>query len=176
MKKILLNLVHPNIKESIVNKRLLEGIKDLENITINNLYEKYPDFKIDAKTEQKLLEENDIILFQFPMYWFSSPALLKEWFDVVLEAGFAYGGSYKLENKSFAVSVSCGGSEEAFKETGKEKKKVEEFLYPFEITANYIKMSYKKPYITYDAETGLSKETLNKYVDDYIKYIKKLEL
>lgn len=174
MKKILLNLVHPDINQSVVNKRLLDGIKDLENITINNLYQKYPDFKIDAKVEQKLLEENDIILFQFPMYWFSSPALLKEWFDVVLEAGFAYGGSYKLADKSFAVAVSCGGSKEAFSETGKEKKIVEEFLYPFEITANYVKMNYRKPYITYDAEAGLSEETLNLYVKDYVKYIKEL--
>ena len=56
-------MVHPNIQNSIVNKRLLDGIKDLENITINNSIWKYPDFKIDAKAEQKLLEENDIILF-----------------------------------------------------------------------------------------------------------------
>lgn len=174
MKKILLNLVHPNIQDSIVNKRLLDGIKDLENITINNLYERYPDFKIDAKAEQKLLLENEIILFQFPMYWFSSPALLKEWFDVVLEAGFAHAGSYKLENKSFAVSVSCGGSEKAFSPTGKDKKRVEEFLYPFEITANYVKMNYMKPYITYDTETTLSEETLNLYVENYVKYIKEL--
>lgn len=174
MKKILLNLVHPNIQNSIVNKRLLDGIKDLENITINNLYEKYPDFKIDAKAEQKLLEENEIILFQFPMYWFSSPSLLKEWFDVVLEAGFAHAGSYKLADKSFAVSVSCGGAEKAFSATGKDKKRVEEFLYPFEITANYVKMNYVKPYITYDTETVLSEETLNKYVKEYVKYIKEL--
>ena len=50
-----------------------------------------------------------------------------------------YGGSYKLADKSFIVAVSCGGSKEAFSETGKEKKIVEEFLYPFEITANYVK-------------------------------------
>ena len=174
MKKILLNLVHPNIQDSIVNKRLLDGIKDLENISINNLYEKYPNFKIDGKAEQKLLLENDIILFQFSMYWFSSPALLKEWFNVVLEAGFAHAGSYKLANKSFAVSVSCGGSKEAFSERGKDKKRVEEFLYPFEITANYVNMNYRKPYITYDTETTLSEETLNLYVENYVKYIKEL--
>jgi glutathione-regulated potassium-efflux system ancillary protein KefG len=176
MKKILLNLVHPNIEKSIVNKRLLEGIKELENITINNLYEKYSDFKIDAKTEQKLLEENDIVLFQFPMYWFSSPSLLKEWFDVVLEAGFAHAGSYKLANKSFAIVISCGGSKKAFSAEGKDKKMVEEFLFPFEITANYLKMDYKKPFITYDTETVLSEETLTRYINDYIKYIKELEL
>lgn len=174
MKKILLNLVHPNIQESVVNKRLLDGVKHIENITINNLYEKYPDFKINSKAEQKLLLENDIILFQFPMYWFSSPSLLKEWLDVVLAPGFAHAGSYKLANKSFAIAISCGGAKKVFSSTGKDKKTVEEFLFPFEITANYIKMNYSKPYITYDTETVLSEEILNEYVENYVKYIKEL--
>lgn len=96
MKKILINLVHPNIEESVVNKKLLSSVKNIPNVTVNNLYSKYPDFKIDVKLEQKLLLENDIILFQFPMYCFSSPLLLKEWFDVVFERGFSHAGNYML--------------------------------------------------------------------------------
>lgn len=172
MKKILVNMIHPNIEESIVNKRLLNEIKDIENVSINNLYSKYPDFKIDIKEEQKLLLENDIILFQFPMYWFSSPSLLKEWFDAVFTPGFAYGGDYLLKDKSFAIAISCGGSKEVFSETGKDKKRVEEFLYPFEITANYVKMNYEKAYITYDTESTLSEKTLEKYTKEYVQYIK----
>lgn len=174
MKKILINLVHPNFDKSIVNKRLFDGIKDIENITINNLYEEYPDFKIDVQREQQLLLDNDIILFQFPMYWFSSPSLLKEWFDTVLTAGFAFGGTYNLKDKSFVVAISCGGSVEAFSETGKDKRRVEELLYPFSITANYVKMDYKDAYITYDTETELSNETLDEYKEGYIKYVKGL--
>lgn len=172
MKKILVNVVHPNIEESIVNKRLLKGIKDIENVSINHLYTKYPNFKIDIEEEQKLLLEHDVILFQFPMYWFSSPSLLKEWFDTVFTPGFAYGGEYKLQNKIFAVAISCGGAKEVFSETGKDKKRVEEFLYPFEITANYVKMNYEKAYITYDTESTLSEETLEMYTKDYIQYVK----
>lgn len=174
MKKILVNLVHPNLNKSIVNKQLLNGIKDLDNITINNLYEKYPDFKIDVAKEQELLLEHDIIVFQFPMYWFSSPSLLKEWFDIVLEYGFAHGGNYKLKDKSFAVAISCGGGEEDFCERGKDKKTVEEFLFPFAITANYIKMKYKKAFISYKTESTLSEDILNKYTKDYLEYIKNL--
>ena len=174
MKKILVNVIHPNMEQSIVNKRLLNGIKDIKNITINNLYKKYPDFKINVKEEQKLLLENDIILFQFPMYWFSSPSLLKEWFDVTFLPGFAHGKASLLKDKSFAVAVSCGGAESAFSKTGKDKKSVEEFLFPFEITANYVKMNYKKAFITYDTETVLSEATLNKYKEDYVKYVKEL--
>jgi len=174
MKKILVNVVHPNLNESIVNKKLLNGIKDLKNITINNVYENYSDFKIDVKKEQELLLSHDIIVFQFPMYWFSSPALLKEWFDSVLTPGFAYGGDYKLKDKSFCVAISCGGAEKEFSITGKEGKTVDEFLFPFSTTANYIKMNYEKPYITYDTESVLSEDTLTKYMEDYVKYIKEL--
>lgn len=171
MKKILGNLVHPNIEESLVNKTLLNGIKGIENVTINHLYTKYPDFKIDVEEEQRLLLEHDVILFQFPMYWFSSPSLLKEWFDTVFTSGFAY-GDYKLKNKLFAVAISCGGAKEVFCETGKDKKRVEEFLYPFEITANYVKMNYEKAYITYNTESTLSQETLEEYTKAYIQYLK----
>ncbi len=79
-----------------------------------------------------------------------------------------------LKDKSFAIAVSCGGAENAFSEGGKDKKRVEEFLFPFEITANYVKMNYKKAFITYDTESVLSEETLNKYKEDYVKYVKEL--
>ncbi|WP_428026041.1 NAD(P)H-dependent oxidoreductase [Arcobacter sp.] len=176
MKKLLINLVHPSLDKSIVNKRILDEISKLENVTINNLYSEYPNFQIDTNKEQKLLLENDVIIFQFPMYWFSAPALLKEWFDTVLEAGFAHGGTYKLKDKSFTVAVSCGAEEKEYCEEGKEKKTVKEFLFPFYGISNYTKMDYKEPFITYEAEKGLSKETLNKYAQEYIKYIKKLSV
>jgi len=109
------------------------------------------------------------------MYWFSSPSLLKEWFDAVLTYGFAYGGTYKLENMSFCVAISCGGAEKEFNVTGKEEKTVDDFLFPFSTTANYIKMNYKNPYITYDTESTLSEDTLNAYTENYVKYIKELK-
>jgi putative NADPH-quinone reductase len=171
MKKILVNVIHPNLEESTVNKRLLKTIEPLPNITVNNLYEKYPDFNIDVAKEKALLVEHDVIVFQFPMYWFSSPALLKEWFDVVLEAGFAYGGNYALKDKTFAVAVSCGAQEKEFSHTGKEKQTVNEFLFPFYGTANYIKMNYAHPFIVYGAEEGLKEEQLHAYMKEYLTYI-----
>ncbi|AXX93216.1 general stress protein [Malaciobacter molluscorum LMG 25693] len=172
MKKILINLVHPNFDESIVNKKILEGVSEFKNITINNLYLKYPDFKIDIKKEQDLLLENDVIIFQFPMYWFSSPSLLKEWFDLVLEPGFAYGKDYKLKGKDFCIAVSCGAEKKDY--VSDNENMMTNLLYPFYGTSLYIQMNYKEPFITYSAEKGLSEETLNKYNQEYLEYIKKL--
>lgn len=49
----------------------------------------------DIKAEQDKLIWCDLMLWQFPMYWFSLPAMLKGWVDRVLSVGFAY--NYQLD-------------------------------------------------------------------------------
>ena len=173
MKKVLINLVHPNISESRVNKFLIQTVQKEENITINNLYEKYPDFKIDINKEQELLLENDVIIFQFPMYWLSSPALLKEWFDTTFSYNFAYGENYKLEGKKFAIAVSTGSGTAQYSSTGSNKHTVEEFLTPFVGTASYVKMDYQNPFVTYETFV-ISDENLEESAKNYVQYIQKL--
>ncbi|BAK73545.1 MAG: NAD(P)H-dependent oxidoreductase [Arcobacter sp.] len=175
MKKVLVNLVHPNIKNSKVNKILAQTVANEENVTLNNLYEKYPDFKIDVEKEQKLLLENDIIIFQFPMYWLSSPALLKEWLDVTLTYNFAYGENYKLKGKILIIVVSTGASLKEFSSEGSNKFTVEEILNSFEAVASYINMIYQKPFITYETFV-LDNEKLKLIANNYIKYIKDLSM
>jgi len=171
MKKILVNVVHPNLEnDSRINKKLVEFIQNEQNVTINNLYKKYPDFKIDIKKEQDLLLENDVIIFQFPMYWFSSPALLKEYIDLVLEENFAYGRNnedlnFKLKNKTLAVCTTLG--------LGEKEINVENVLKPFELTAEYIKMSYKSPFLVYETYV-INNEDLRKRAKDYINFLKEL--
>uniref|UniRef100_A0A3P9MW52 Ribosyldihydronicotinamide dehydrogenase [quinone]-like n=1 Tax=Poecilia reticulata TaxID=8081 RepID=A0A3P9MW52_POERE len=40
--------------------------------------------------EQSKLAEADLVIFQFPMYWFGVPGILKGWFDWVLTNGFDF--------------------------------------------------------------------------------------
>ena len=54
---------------------------------IDNLYKLYPDFKIDVKKEQEKLVRADCIILQFPMFWYNTPALMRQWFESVLEHG-----------------------------------------------------------------------------------------
>ena len=65
---------------------------------------------IDVAAEQAALTASDRIVLQFPMYWFSSPPLLKTWFDDVLTHGWAYGrnGGDKLEGRKVALAVTTG--------------------------------------------------------------------
>ena len=96
-----------------------ESIKDTEGITFHNLYEAYPDFHIDVNREQQLLQEHDIIVWQHPFYWYSSPSLLKEWIDLVLQHGFAYGKKgTALQGKQVLSAITTGGRVEAYQPGG----------------------------------------------------------
>jgi glutathione-regulated potassium-efflux system ancillary protein KefG len=91
MKKILILLAHPSYNRSNANKALIQALRKVEGLRVHDLYQQYPNMFIDVPYEQRLLLEHDIIVFQHPLYWYSCPAILKEWMDQVLEYGFAFG-------------------------------------------------------------------------------------
>ena len=92
MSKILLILSHPNYENSFANKKIITNLKSLiPDIEIDHIDSLYPDEKINIKAEQDKLINNDIIIFQFPMFWHNRPHLLSKWFEDVYEYGFAYG-------------------------------------------------------------------------------------
>jgi len=150
--KILVIFAHPRLNESQVNKALVKQITGLPHVMVHDLYEIYPDFYIDVKKEQALLLQADLIVFQCPMYWYSSPSLLKEWQDVVLERGFARGASgTALRDKEFMMAISTGGPEEAFQRGGANNFTTEELLRPFEQMAHLCGMIYHPPFIIHGA-------------------------
>jgi glutathione-regulated potassium-efflux system ancillary protein KefG len=80
--RILALLAHPALEKSRVNRRLLEAIRGMDGVTINDLYEAYPDFDIDVLREQQQLVDHDLIVFQHPSYWYRTPAMVKQWEDL----------------------------------------------------------------------------------------------
>ncbi len=165
--KILILFAHPAFEKSLIQRSLVDHIKDMSGVTFHDLYEHYPNFLIDVKKEQKLLLEHDWIVFQHPIYWYSTPALLKEWQDLVFQVGFAYGpGGDALRGKKLFSAVSSGGSEEAYSLTGRHQHTIEEVLLPFQLTAKVCGVSYFPPYVVYGAHqlknTRNSQESANK--------------
>nr|WP_320000717.1 NAD(P)H-dependent oxidoreductase [uncultured Draconibacterium sp.] len=174
MKKILILFAHPAFQKSLINKTLIETIKDLEGVTINNLYEKYPDFFIDVPVEQKLLTEHDIIIWHHPFYWYSAPALIKEWMDLVLQHGFAYGTHGRaLEGKWAMSCISTGGRKEVYSADGKNRYTINQFLAPFIQSASLCRMTNLPPFIVHGSHT-LNSDQIKKYADDYKSVIKLL--
>lgn len=51
----------------------------------------------EVAREQAKVREADLVIFQFPVWWFSMPAILKGWVDRVLSKGFAYSSGHKYD-------------------------------------------------------------------------------
>lgn len=117
--RVLLLFAHPALEKSRVNRVLLEAARSVNGVTVNDLYEIYPDFHIDVEREQALLLEHEIVVFQHPLLWYSTPSLLKEWQDLVLQHGWAYGSEGSaLAGKRLVSVISTGGKEESYREGG----------------------------------------------------------
>ncbi|SHM93873.1 NAD(P)H-dependent oxidoreductase [Polaribacter sp. KT 15] len=171
MKKVLVLFSHPNYEKSRVNKVLINHIKDIENVTVHDLYEEYPDFHIDVKFEKELLNKHDVIIWHHPFYWYSCPPLMKQWIDMVLEFNWAYGPEGKaLHNKICLNVITTGGSKEVYCSEGYNSFTVAQFLRPFEQTANLCGMNYLPPFAVMGTH-NLSDEKLENYKLNYGKLI-----
>lgn len=170
--RILVLFAHPALEKSRVNRHLIRAIRGLDAVTIHDLYEVYPDFHINVKFEQDLLLSHDIIVFQHPFYWYSSPAILKEWQDLVLEHGFAYGqGGKALKGKKFLSAITTGGSKEAYCRQGYNRFTIRELLVPFEQTAVLCEMEYLPPFVVQGTHQLRQPEQLTKHAEEYRRTI-----
>jgi glutathione-regulated potassium-efflux system ancillary protein KefG len=145
--KILILFAHPRFERSANNSILVRDIPEIPEITFHDLYEKYPDFNINIEYEKRLLKDHQIIIWQHPFYWYSCPPLLKQWIDLVLEFGWAYGpGGSALKDKIVFNSITSGGQRSAYSNEGHNRFTVRNFLAPFDQTATLCKMIYLPPF------------------------------
>ena len=170
-KRVLILFAHPALQKSRVHRRLMAAVRDLPSVTFHDLYERYPDLHIAVETEKRLLTEHDAIVFQHPFYWYSSPAIMKEWQDLVLEYGFAYGeGGTALKGKTMVTMLSTGGPEESYRAESVNRFTVRQLLAPFEQTARLCGMDYLPPSIVHGSE-GLSDAQLAAHAEEYRRLV-----
>jgi glutathione-regulated potassium-efflux system ancillary protein KefG len=143
---VLVQFAHPRLEDSRVNKALAAALSGIEGLTWNDLYQRYPDFDVDVAAEQELLLGHEVVAVVHPLYWYSCPPLLKQWIDLVLEHGWAYGREGKrLEGKAWLQIVSTGGPAESYGAEGAHRHVLDEFLSPFEQTARLCSMEWLPP-------------------------------
>ncbi len=95
-----------------------------------------------------MLLNHDIIIWQHPFYWYSSPAIIKQWEDLVLEHGWAYGSNgTKLAGKKILNAITTAGSKDAYTIGGRNRFTIPQLLAPFDQTAYLCKMQYLPPYV-----------------------------
>jgi len=146
-RSILILFFHPLYHKSRVNRELIRVAENVEGVEVRFMYDLYPDFFIDRRAEQELLQDHELIIWQHPLYWYSSPSLLKEWIDVVLEHGFAYGRKGEaLAGKKIMNVLSIGGKREVYRPEGARKHELKELLLPFSLTADLCHMDYLPPF------------------------------
>lgn len=170
--KTLVIVTHPNIETSNWNKAWVEALKEQGDITVHELYKVYPDENIDVASEQQLIEAHDRIIFQYPLYWYSTPPLLKKWFDTVLQYGWAYGpDGTKTAGKEIGAAISTYGTEESYQPTGSNRFTLEEILRPLEALTHFISATYL-PHFSISDTSIVTDGRLAQSSIDYIHHIK----
>ncbi len=160
-------LFHPNRSASRVNATLAAALDGLEGVTVRDMYALYPDGRIDVAAEQAAIADADRIVLQFPMYWYSTPPLLKAWEDDVLTYGWAYGSTgTALHGKELLVAVSPGAAAENYTRDGAFGYTVTELLRPLQATSNLIGTTYLAPFVT-AGSMSLSDDALADAARDY---------
>jgi glutathione-regulated potassium-efflux system ancillary protein KefG len=166
--KILILFAHPSQHRSEINLPLIQASSSIEAVTVVDLYAEYPDYCIDIEREQQRLREHDVIVFMFPLYWYSTPAILKEWQDLVLEYGFAYGhDGTALHGKTLLCAITAGGAENAYQTQGYNHFSIRELLRPIEQTATLCGISYLPPYALFGSRTALEDGNLDEHIENW---------
>jgi glutathione-regulated potassium-efflux system ancillary protein KefG len=171
MAKILLLFAHPALEKSRVNRRLVQMVPPLPNLTFHDLYEAYPDYDIDIPREQELLLAHHLIIVQHPFFWYSTPPIIKQWEDLVLEHNWAYGSKgTALRGKQFLSLITAGGSEAAYRSDGYNRYTIRQLLAPLEQTALLCGMTYLPPYVIHGTHR-LNDEQIDQEAERYSRLL-----
>jgi glutathione-regulated potassium-efflux system ancillary protein KefG len=172
--RVLVLFAHPALEKSRVNRVLIDGLDSMEGITFHDLYEAYPGLDIDVAREQALLTDHDVIVMHHPFFWYSTPAILKEWQDLVLQHGWAYGtDGNALRGKFLMSAVTTGGKEDAYEEDGFHGCRVRDFLLPIARTAWLCGVTYLAPFIAHGT-LHMTRERMAEHAADYRRLLQAL--
>jgi NAD(P)H dehydrogenase (quinone) len=117
-------------------------------------------FTEDIKREHQLLSEAELIIFQFPLWWYSMPALLKGYIDRVFSMGWAYGGGQALVGKKILVSMTTGAPDFAW--TNEKRGTIAEiFKHLFVGTFGLCGLTIIDPFLVYSPKRMSPEERLN---------------
>lgn len=157
---------HPQLNAtSRINKALAEAAK-AAGVTVVDEYAAYPQLQVDKTAEQARVDAADRVVLLFPFYWYSAPALLKQWEDGVLTPDWAYANGHALEGKEFQVAVSTGSPAESYTPEGKHHVTMDELLSPYATMVHHVGATWVKPFIVPDTN-NVTDEQLARYAADF---------
>jgi len=111
-----------------------------------------------------LLRDADMLILQFPFWWFGAPAIIKGWMDRVFVYGGLYDSRHRHENgvmrgKRALLAVTAGASAQACSPDGRDGD-MRLMLWPIMHALHYIGFSVLEPFLVYGVRGGLAGEEL----------------
>lgn len=173
-KNVLVLLSHPYLSTSKTHLAISTKLASTAGVTVRHIDQLSRNGEhFDAKEEQKLWEDADSIILEFPLYWYHSPASLKQYLDDVLTENWAYQDAYKLEGKNLQVLTTTGGIEELYSAKGEHGFSLSEILTPYKAIASFTKMNYL-PELAIYAANFLKPEELESQITQVCDQIKSI--
>lgn len=134
----------------------------------------------DIVGELQKIQQADVILFHFPLWWQGPPAILKGWLDRVLTKGTAYDAEHMYSTgmyrgKAAGMAVSVGDPEAFYKADGVHKATVQQMLYPFlHGTLAHCGFNVLEPFVAYGLNAA-NDYSLQEQLRAYEERLRKIE-
>lgn len=173
MTKTLVLLFHPDLSGSKANVALAAAAAKLPGVEVVDTQAAYPngiDMVRDGEREAARLIAADRIVLQFPIQWYSTPPIMKEWQDAVLTRMFyvAYEAEgCKLEGTPLLIAATTGNVPAAYQPGGRNMFPMIELLAPLRATAHRCGLGWTSPFILYRADK-LEPAALKAAAVDYV--------
>ena len=151
----------------------VEELKQIALIDKRVVYHGVQTNDVVVEAEKEALRKADAIVWQFPIYWYNSPASLRDWQDQVMSP-IVYSADNFLKGKPVRVVFTAGAGEKEYCHEGLNRYTAEEMLRPFEMTANAAGMVWKKPLGFYGCGPTMAKEALEEAAKEYEQSLKEL--
>ncbi|ARD42081.1 NAD(P)H-dependent oxidoreductase [Actinomyces gaoshouyii] len=143
MPRVLIVSGHTGQGGSVANATILDELSDrMPGAVVVPLADLYgEDFRIDAASEQAKLEAADVVVLQFPVFWYSMPSLLQRWVEQVFVHGWSHGSTGdRLRGKRLIISLTTGAPGPAYAPDGVTGHTIEELCAPIEATCRLVGM------------------------------------
>lgn len=173
MTKTLILLFHRDLAQSKANAALSAAAAGVPGVEVVDMQAFYPDgidMVRDGEREAARLLAADRVVLQFPIQWYSTPALLKAWQDAVLTRMFylAYEAEGRaLEGTPLMLAVTAGNVPDAYRPGGRNMFAMIDLLAPLRATAHRCGLPWSDPFIVYEADKLLP-DALEAAAADYI--------
>ncbi|MFJ5625669.1 NAD(P)H-dependent oxidoreductase [Peribacillus loiseleuriae] len=130
------------------DKDFLKYAREQKNAVKTNNFTK------DIQEEQEKLLWADFVIFQFPLWWYSVPAILKGWFDRVFASGLVYTGEKcydagGLKGRKAMLSITTGSPKQAYGPYGIDGDIHEKILYPINSGLYFAGLEPVEPFIAW---------------------------